>query len=147
MTLSLQEISDRMEINDLLNAYCEAVDTVDIDAFDTIFTADADLDYTAFGFPKQSFADTKQFLRDVLPSVPGKQHLIANSIIRINGDTATGKTLCFNPMTVPEEDGSYTMTHFGLWYIDTFVRTQAGWRINTRREEKSYAFALQGELK
>lgn len=146
MTLSLQEISDRFEINDLLNAYCDAVDTVNIDAFDDIFTADANIDYSAFGFPVVSFEDTKAFLKDVLPKVPGKQHMIANSIVRINGDTATGKTLCFNPMTVPQEDGSFTMTHFGLWYIDKFVRTELGWRICDRSEEKSYAIALQGEL-
>ena len=147
MTLSLQEISDRFEINDLLNAYCEAVDTVNIDEFDNIFSHDAVIDYSAFGFPKVSYEDTKKFLQDALPQVPGKQHMIANSVIRIDGNTATGKTLCFNPMTVPEEDGSYTMTHFGLWYIDKFIRTENGWRICERSELKSYAFALQGELK
>lgn len=147
MTLSLQEISDRFEINDLLNAYCDAVDTVNIDEFDNIFTADAVIDYQAFGFPLMSYADTKTFLKEALPQVPGKQHMIANSQIRITGDTATGKTLCFNPMTIPQEDGSYTMTHFGLWYLDKFVRTANGWRIAERSELKSYAFALQGELK
>lgn len=147
MTLSLQEISDRFEINDLLNAYCDAVDTVNIDDFDNIFTQDAIIDYSAFGFPRVSFHETKEFLKEALPKVPGKQHMIANSVIRIDGDTATGKTLCFNPMTVPEEDGSYTMTHFGLWYIDKFIRTGSGWRISERSELKSYAFALQGELK
>ncbi|MFA7555718.1 MAG: nuclear transport factor 2 family protein [Spongiibacteraceae bacterium] len=146
MALSIEEISDRIEINDLLNAYCDAVDTIDIDAFNDIFTPDAKIDYSAFGFPVVSFEETKAFLKDALPKVPGRQHMIANSIVRITGNTATGKTLCFNPMTVPQEDGSLTMTHFGLWYIDKFIRTAQGWRICERSEEKSYAFALQGEL-
>ena len=41
MAMSHQEISDRMEINNLLIDYCSAVDAREIDAFDTIFTPDA----------------------------------------------------------------------------------------------------------
>ena len=37
MTLSIQEISDRMEINDLIIDYSTAVDSGQIDDFDNIF--------------------------------------------------------------------------------------------------------------
>lgn len=146
MTMSLQEISDRLEINNLLIDYCDAVDTGNIDAFDDIFTPDAIIDYSAFGFPEVNYADTKQFLKDVLPQVPHKQHMIANSRIWLDGDTAKGRTLCFNPMAIPQENNPLQMTHYGLWYIDKLVRTDKGWRIIERREEKSYTFALNGEF-
>lgn len=146
MALSLQEISDRLEINDLLVDYCEAVDTVNIDAFDNIFTTDATIDYSAFGFPQTSYQETKDFLKGALKQVPCKQHIIANSRLWIEGDTARGKTLCLNPMTVPNEESPLQMTHYGLWYLDKFVRTAEGWRICERIEEKSYTYTFAGEL-
>ena len=41
MTLSLQEMSDRFEIQDLMVGYCYAVDDRDFDALDQYFTDDA----------------------------------------------------------------------------------------------------------
>ena len=41
MTLSLQEMSDRFEIQDLMVGYCYAVDDRDFDTLDQYFTDDA----------------------------------------------------------------------------------------------------------
>ena len=49
MTMSLQEISDRLEIQDLLVAYSHAIDTRNWDALDDVFTPDAFIDYSDFG--------------------------------------------------------------------------------------------------
>ncbi|MER9443852.1 nuclear transport factor 2 family protein [Mesorhizobium sp. M0340] len=49
MTLSLQEVSDRLEIEQLLVRYCCAVDDRDWDAYRKIFTLDAVLDDTVTG--------------------------------------------------------------------------------------------------
>ena len=38
MPMTLEEISDRFEINDLLIRYCTALDARNFDAFDEIFT-------------------------------------------------------------------------------------------------------------
>ena len=43
--MNLQEISDRMEIQDLMVDYCYAVDHRDWDAFERLFTPDAVIDY------------------------------------------------------------------------------------------------------
>ena len=45
-TLSLQEISDRIQINDLLVRYTVAIDTQDWKLLDTVFLPDATVDYT-----------------------------------------------------------------------------------------------------
>ena len=49
MTMSLEEISDRLEIQDLLVAYSYAIDSRDWAALDDVFTPDAHIDYTVFG--------------------------------------------------------------------------------------------------
>ncbi len=47
--LSQQEISDRLELMDLMVRYAHAVDTRSWDEFEALFTPDAVIDYSAFG--------------------------------------------------------------------------------------------------
>jgi hypothetical protein len=37
-------------------------------------------------------------------------------------------------------DGKTHIFMCGLWYVDEYRRTDAGWRISRRVEEKSYVF-------
>ncbi|MEV0338399.1 nuclear transport factor 2 family protein [Nocardia sp. NPDC050713] len=141
--LSLQEISDRLEIEDLMVRYSHAVDTRQWDLLDEIFTADAHIDYTAMGGPAGDLVSTKQFLAAVMPNFPAFQHLVSNSSITVHGDTATARTMCHNPMLVAGEDGAQSLMLCGLWYLDTFARVDGSWRIRQRVEEKSYMFLAQ----
>lgn len=138
--LSLQEISDRFEIEDLMVRYSHAVDTHQWDLLDEIFTADAHIDYTAMGGPAGDLESTKKFLAGVMPHFSAFQHLLANSSVRVDGDHATARTMCHNPMLVAGSDGHTQLMLCGLWYHDTFVRLDGRWRIKQRVEEKSYMF-------
>jgi len=140
MTLSLQEISDRMEIQDLIVDYTDVIDSGEIDRLDDIFTKDAFIDYSAMGGETGDLEKIKNFLKEVLPIFKNTQHLISNYQIRVNGDTATGRIMCFNPMEINDEANGNPMFFLGLWYVDEYVRTEAGWRIKSRVEEKSYQF-------
>lgn len=134
--LSLQEISDRMEITDLMVRYSHAVDTRQWDQLAEIFTPDAVIDYTAMGGPSGGVDEIIAFLGTTMPNFPAFQHLLANSSIVVEGDTATARTMCHNPMALP--GGNDRMMFCGLWYLDRFERTDGAWRIAERREEKSY---------
>jgi hypothetical protein len=139
--LSQQEISDRLELMDLMARYSHAVDTRAWDELDRVFTPDARIDYSAFGGSVGTLAETKAYLASVMPGFVGSQHLVSNPILEIEGDAATGRTMCFNPMVVPRPDGDAgepRVFFCGLWYLDRFVRTADGWRIAHRREEKSW---------
>jgi hypothetical protein len=72
-----------------------------------------------------------------MPTFPKFQHLIANSEISLDGDTATGRTMLFNPMGLAQGDGVH-VAFIGLWYNDTFTRTAEGWKFASRREEVSW---------
>ena len=67
---------------------------------------------------------------------------MATSKITLNGDEATGKTICHNPMVIDKGNGETHVFYCGLWYVDKFVRTPEGWRIKERVEEKSYMDAV-----
>ena len=138
MTMSLQEISDRLEIQDLLVAYSHAIDSRNWDALDDVFTPDAFIDYSDFGGGSGDLETTKKFLAMAMPNFSSFQHMVATSKVTVNGDEATGKTICHNPMVIDKGDGETHVFYCGLWYVDKFVRTPEGWRIKERVEEKSY---------
>lgn len=147
MPMSLQEISDRMEINNLLIDYCNAIDSGDFDALDGVFTPDALIDYSALGGPKGPFPEIKAYLSRVLPAFPARQHMIANSRIWLDGDTGRGRTMCHNPMEMPLVGGGTQVAFYGLWYLDRLVRTPSGWRIRERVEEKGYVFNVPADFR
>lgn len=141
MKYTLQQLSDRMEIEDLITEYADAIDTQELDRLDQVFTADARIDYTAMGGIAGSYTEVKAFLAQAMPAFSATQHMIANYLIKLNGDTATGKIMCFNPMQLNmPEDKRLPAFFLGLWYLDEYVRTTQGWRIASRTELKSYSF-------
>jgi hypothetical protein len=132
--LSHQELSDRFEIQDLIARYSQLLDLQDWDALDALFTEDCVLDYTATGAIKGSWPEHKAYDISILPSFKGTQHLMGLPIITVDGDTATSRTICFNPMVVDSKKVFFV----GLWYNDSLVRTEAGWQFRERVEELSY---------
>lgn len=140
MTLSLQEISDRLEIQDLIVEYADVIDSGEIGRLDDIFTKDAFIDYSAMGGEKGGLEKIKDFLKMAMPIFKNTQHLISNYQIKLKSDSATGRIMCFNPMEINDEASGNPVFFLGLWYVDEYVRTEAGWRIKSRVEEKSYQF-------
>ncbi|MGE5696857.1 MAG: nuclear transport factor 2 family protein [Candidatus Sericytochromatia bacterium] len=134
--LSLQEISDRLEIQQLLIDYSTAIDQRRFDDLDRVFTADAHIDYSAFGGIVGTYPEVKAWLAEVLPNFPVYAHMLGNVDIRIDGDTASSRTICFNPMVFAGEKKQVMFC--GLWYVDEFVRTPEGWRMTRRVEEKCF---------
>jgi hypothetical protein len=137
--MSLQEISDRLEIQDLFARYSFAIDERDWDALDRVFTPDAWIDYTESGGEKGGYPQMKRWLALALKRFPTYQHLAATSRIDLDGDTATSRTILFNPMVHPAADGTPQTFFIGLWYRDRLVRTPEGWRIAERHEDMSWA--------
>ncbi len=142
--LSLAEISDRLEIQQLLIDYSTAIDQRRFDDLDRVFTPDAYIDYRAMGGIDGVYPDVKAWLAQVLPIFPAYAHLLGNFDVRIRydpaGDSASSRTLCFNPMVLGHDDetAEKKVLFCGLWYDDEFVRTPEGWRMTRRVETKCF---------
>jgi hypothetical protein len=134
--LSLAEISDRFEIQQLLIDYSTAIDTRQFDDLDHVFTADAYIDYRAMGGIDGRFPEVKAWLAQVLPNFRAYAHMLGNFDVRIDGDTASSRTICFNPMVLGGEQNQ--ILYCGLWYDDEFIRTAEGWRMSRRVETKCF---------
>ena len=138
--LSLEEISDRFEIQQLLIDYSTAIDTRQFDDLDRVFTADAYIDYRAMGGIDGRFPEVKAWLAQVLPNFPAYAHMLGNFDVRISydlaADTASSRTICFNPMVLGGDQNQ--ILYCGLWYEDEFIRTSDGWRMSRRVETKCF---------
>ncbi len=131
--MDLAEISDRMAIQQLLVDYATAIDQRRFNDLDRIFTPDAYIDYRAMGGIDGAFPEVKAWLAEVLPRFPAYFHLVGNVDIRLSENTASGRTMCFNPMQL---DAEGRVLFCAFWYDDEFVRTPDGWRITRRAETK-----------
>ena len=134
--LDQQEISDRLEIQEVVTGYSYAVDNHDWDLWDRLFTEDAFIDYTDVSDHRADRETTKQWLKQMPP--PGMYyHMIVPCRITIDGDTASVRSICVNPMPAPQG-----ITIFGHWYDDTLARTPEGWRITSKRLRACYQAPL-----
>ncbi len=139
--LSIQEISDRLEIEDLVHRYAEIIDAKDFDRLrEDVFCEDAFIDYSVFGGSKGGLEETIAFLHEAMKLFPNTQHLNANIQIKLDGDRATGRVMCLNPQQMKIGDREEHIFFCGLWYVDEYRRTDRGWRIARRVEERSFVF-------
>ena len=139
MALTLQEMSDRFEIQDLLYDYADMIDLKKFDQLRDVFTEDAFIDYSVYGGVKGNREEIIAFLKEAMTIFPNTHHMNANVQIKVDGDSATGRVMCFNPQEMDLGETTHTFM-LGLWYVDKYVRTADGWRISERIEEKCWKF-------
>jgi hypothetical protein len=135
--VDLQQISDRLEIEDVLIRYTRAIDTGDWDRLDTVFTPDAAIDYTQTGGIAESYPVVKAWLAENLPIFPRRQHTLGQAEIRMEpaADEAEVAAYFTNPMVLPQSDGTELLWEFGGVYHHRMVRTRDGWRSRELLEE------------
>lgn len=134
--MDLQEISDRMEIEGVLIRYTRGIDTGEWDLLDTVFTADAEIDYTESGGVADTYPAVKTWLAEVLPAFfPKRMHSLHQVDIRLDGDQATATAYFHNPMPMADGQGGTKLVEFGGLYHHTLVRTPDGWRSRRLHEE------------
>ena len=140
--MTLQDISDKLEINELLARYCHALDQKNWEAFQAIFMPDAILDFTAFGGPKGSPAELQEFFTPILSSLASTQHTVSTIKIDLEGDNAAARSAAIVPMTAKTPEGKESTFVSGLWYEDNLVRTPDGWKIKARTQVRSWTASI-----
>lgn len=136
--MSTIALDDRIEIQDLLVRYCHVLDDRDWSALPSLFTADAVLDFTAFGGPRCGVAALADFLRGVALQVPAWQHTVSTLLLTVDGDRIKSRCAAQVMMISTNDDGSDRVLFSGLWYRDTLARTPQGWRIAERIQQRSW---------
>jgi hypothetical protein len=133
--LSTQEMSDRIEIHDVLARYCHAVDDRDWETYRAIFTADAVIDDVVTGGIRSGVDDHVVYLKRALSNIRLSQHTISTILLDVDGDSARAKVQCICPMVVVLPQAAAQTMILGVRYRDRLSRTDAGWRISELIEE------------
>jgi hypothetical protein len=133
--LDARQLSDRIEIADLITSYTRAIDTGEWDLLDSVFTPDAQIDYTSAGGIKGGFPEVKAWLAEVLPTFARWQHTIGQLAVALDGDVATVTAYFTNPMVTADDDGTEKLTTYFGYYHHRLVRTREGWRSRQLTEE------------
>ena len=133
MTLSLQEISDRMEIDEVLVRYSRALDFKNFAEIEPLFTDDAEFDAGSLGMPQGPVA-IRTMIESSLSALDATQHALAKSLITFtDADTAEVRTYLISQHILGDK-------HYfiGAEYADRLVRTPQGWRIAYRRLDRMW---------
>ena len=134
--MDVQTISDRLEILDVLTRYTRAIDTGDWDRLDTVFTPDAQIDYTESGGMAGPFSEVKPWLAEMLPAFfPKRMHTLGQVEVVLRGDEADVAAYFHNPMPMDDGAGGEKIVEFGGLYLHTMTRTPQGWRSRKLHEE------------
>jgi len=131
--MNLDEISARLEIQQLLYRYCRGVDRGDKSILASVYHEGAQDDHGGF---KGAGADFAVWIVDEMDKAHTiGQHHITNMLIEVAGDTARGESyfLAYHPAAVPDGDGQEGLALAGGRYLDVFERRDGRWAITDRR--------------
>jgi hypothetical protein len=143
----LQYLLDRLELNDLVTRYFCSADERDFDKFRSCFVTGTAVDYSEL-LPVPAECPVEH-VSEVIESAMAEhygatQHFMGNHTVTIDGNTARGTTYCLAiHQRLPPDEGAPRLAS-ALRYIDRFVRTDAGWRIEHRTATRDIAMDLPG---
>jgi 3-phenylpropionate/cinnamic acid dioxygenase small subunit len=129
MTWTLQQLSDRREIEDLLIRYAMSLDARDWAALDTVFLPDAVAKLGDYDCANRE--EIVATCRQALSGLTRSQHLLANFTATVDGDTATSRCYLHAQHNKLDAFGDPNFIVAGT-YEDRLVRTPDGWRIAQR---------------
>ncbi len=122
-------LADEMYIIRLVNTYARGADTRDGALFASVFAEDGSLEFRG-----RTSTGTAQ-----LTKIPGglhayekTYHTVLNTVIDVDGDTASGEVYSASHHLRPIEGDTYSDRVMYITYRDTYRRTGQGWRIAKR---------------
>ena len=133
--MDLQALSDRQEIVELLYRYARGVDTRDWALWRTVFTEDAELDYSTTGGPVGGRDEVTSWLESSIGLLPMIHHVVSNFQIDLDGDRAKVRALFHCTAQLPGLDDLLVT---GGYYDEELVRTPAGWKIHRLFEDNRW---------
>jgi hypothetical protein len=122
------ELADRLAIAETLALYCRGIDRCDPQQLAAAFTPDARIDY---GDGARPVATVIPGLTAGLGAMRLTQHNIANTVMRIAGDSAKAETNCTAFHLMPSPEGEIEVTVGGR-YLDRLEKHEGRWLIAER---------------
>lgn len=141
MDKRLQEMLDHYEITKTLNEYCHGLDRMDHARMAGIYAKNS---YDNHG-PFQ--ASGPDFVTQVLGimkdgSSHGDAHMLGQTLIKVDGDTAGADTYFLSTSRKVNDDGSEVLLQMGGRYVDKLVREDGIWKVKHRVCVRDWSISL-----
>ena len=132
MDARLQEMLDHYEIRKTLAEYCHACDRADADAMASVYTGDDSFDdHGHVQAPGPEYARTMTQL--ILERTDAIWHVLGQSLIKVDGDSAVAETFFMAQMSLPEKDGERPrINQLSGRFVDQLKRVDGTWKIKHR---------------
>ena len=137
----LDALESRAAIDALISSYANAFDRLDRVLLESIWHADSSLDLPGFGSASNR-DEVLQMAENSWRKMPHMHHWMANPLIQIEGDSATG-TVAADCVFHDIEQGPVQVS--GL-YHDSFERRSGKWAFKSRYFELHYLTPLKNWL-
>jgi len=123
----LKLVEDRLALQDVLTAYCNAVDSLsDMQGLLNCFTEDAVLDLSGISLPRYAgHAGIREFFAQVFKDMSHHSHTSSNfTILRLEGDAARCQASVIG--TGRAHSGNTVLVY--VRYFMDYARTASGWK-------------------
>ena len=132
MSMSIQEIADRMALKDLVDTFSNLADTKEIDKQLQLFTEDAEV--TSYQGDKQTShlkgrKELAERFKAFLDQFTTVYHINGQQTVKIDGNKATGIAYA-QVVLVSEKNGKKAMRTQGVRYNDEYERKNGKWLIS-----------------
>lgn len=126
----LQELLDHHDIRALLATYCHGCDRMDEVEMAATYAADSWDDHGPRKLEGRQFSiDT---VGEAMQTTTVVSHMLGQSLIRLDGDSAGAETYFIATLMYPPKDGAETLNQLGGRYVDRLVRENGKWLIKNR---------------
>lgn len=122
----MQSFIDKFEITQIIHSYSVHLDIERVDICKDLFLEDGKLELR-IGKAKGK-EEIEALLTRILEFTRGKRHFVTNTFVDLNDDVAYAQTYLMVVDALESTDIKMT----GV-YHDTFVKTDQGWKIHTRK--------------
>jgi hypothetical protein len=128
-TMTVEQLSDRQEIADVILRYARGIDRFDLDLVRSCYHPDA---YDDHGAVKGSVDEFLAGAATFLPRFEATMHFMGNMLIELDGDVARAETYAIAYHRQLLDDGAGRDDAAGIRYVDRFERRAGEWKIAYR---------------
>lgn len=131
----MQSVRDELDIQRVISDYAWACDNGDWELLRSLFTEDAQLDYSSTGGPAGPRDEVVAWLEQSLTQLDWIHHVVSNFQIDLDGDRAKVKAMFTCSAKLPGVDNALVT---GGYYDEDFVRTAGGWKLERLYEDNRW---------
>jgi hypothetical protein len=140
--MSLEELSDKQEIHEVVLRYCRGVDRLDLQAVRDCYHADGIDHHTGFD---GSADDYVAWLPTPLGQFKGTMHILGNQLIEVRGDVARSESYGnAHHWGEPADDPSHNFVS-AFRYVDRMERRDGVWKIAERWAIREWTRSIPAE--